>query len=667
MPTITLALAAGPGNAASNSNTFRLALTASNDRIHIPEGLWYFEEIMFNGNEWLPANLEIFGDGREHTVLRYVPTVDTIPFFFFAPEFGPNPPSRTILRDLQIIGRVSPGIGVPAVGTGVRMYRSHLNIVREVEIWNFELGIELGKTLVMGDPGLFTGYTAIENFEISGCETGIRLFNASNGVLLKSGRILGAATLIGSLSDPKDPNSPPTALPITLERGIGIHIEGTNSVAGPEGGSAVVISQVTVENSPICLKIANSHDIVVEGCYFEPDAARDPVTFEIVGNPNKYARKVTEIDTISERIALIGTVQSEPDLFAVNDPVKTEDWTPLYAERAPEARGVIDLDTYHGTGASFTSNVYGASYNGATAAHVNHIRNGDFSRGMKFWTLSTGAILVVTEQIGTTDCVIGGSSLMLGSSTQKTDHIAYEFVVDDGVRAITAMIRYRLATPAPAAFRVEICTVNGALVTPIGFYSDSDASGTDWRLRALTARFDGTLNGVKGPRKFQIRLYPFNVDGAAVSGKRVVIDSVWVVDGEYAAPYRPYQEGIEVLSGAERLVLFSGTSAIVGAGPSGIPATVRVPPNAVGMITEMSIMGVNASGSLTTLRVDDNTGGGAADVRDLVAMVSNRATLIEYTVPLLGSGTGPQWTMLGALAANAVTYSVRLKAWIYRL
>jgi hypothetical protein len=651
----------------TNAQAFRTALTLGFNRIRIPEGIWFIEEIMFNGNTWLPANLEIFGDGREKSILIYRPTDNTIPAFDFTPDFVGQPVSRTILRDLQVIGPVEPSIGVQAEGIGVRMFRSQLNIVREVEIWKFAIGIDLGKEPVPMDPVNFTGYTAIENFEINACTTGIRLRDASNGVLLKSGRILAAFGLIGSLEDPADPESPPTLLPIQKEIGVGIHIEGTNSASGPGGGSGVVISQVTVENSPLCLKIVNSHDIVVEGCYFEPGHATDG-NGETLPNDIPHARRIYEVDTVSERIDILGTVISPSNLFDPIDPVASEHWTPIYNRQLPEARGIIDPDAFQASGLSQTNKVHGAGTNGATAAHANHIRNGDFSRGLMFWAVNSTTTGFATEQIGATDSVVGGSSVRLVSSAQKTDHIAQDFVVDAGVRSITAMVRYRIDTPDPAAFRVEIATVNGAIVTPIGFYSDTDASDLSlWRVRAVTARFEGTLGGIKGPRTFQIRLYPYNVDGAASPLRRVIVDSVWVVEGEYAAPYRPYQEGVEVLVGGNRSFLFQGANANAPAGPAGIPASVPVPSNAVGMVTEMMIRSTSASTVLTTLRVDDNTALGFDEVRDVVAFVNNRPTITEYTVPLLGSGTGPTWSMLGATGGNLVTYSVRLKAWIYRM
>jgi hypothetical protein len=214
-----------PAVSAGNALAFRSALLSGARRIAIPAGTWYFEQIMYQGNAWLPANIEIFGEGRERSFLRYVPTDDTIPAFQFIS--GSTTSSRGIIRELQLIGRVTPSLGVPAVGVGVRLLNTYLNSLRDLEIWNFDVGIDF--------PAGFTGYTAIERFEINACRTGIRMRDGSNGALISSGRILGSLARVGS-------GNPATSPPITAETGVGIDIEGTSGAGGPAGGSGIVIS-----------------------------------------------------------------------------------------------------------------------------------------------------------------------------------------------------------------------------------------------------------------------------------------------------------------------------------------------------------------------------------------------------------------------------------------
>jgi hypothetical protein len=74
---------------------------------------------------------------------------------------------------------VSPAVNVPSVGIGIRLLNTQLNCIRDVEIWNFDVGIDF--------PAGFTGYTTIERFEITACTTGIRMRDGSNGVLISSG------------------------------------------------------------------------------------------------------------------------------------------------------------------------------------------------------------------------------------------------------------------------------------------------------------------------------------------------------------------------------------------------------------------------------------------------------------------------------------------------
>jgi hypothetical protein len=641
--------------AADDNAAALVSVLAPGARIHIPAvvingvyGVYHFSELDFGGGvHSLPPNVEIFGDGPDRTYIKYEPTNEALPLFDLAPGF-----SGSVIHDLQLIGPQPPGLGVPSRCMAIRMQPSRHNIVRDVWFYYFE-------TAILHE-GNFSGYSVIEQFMITGCTHGIKLHEASNAVLISAGRIVSAVKLTGS-----DPNG--TAFPLKAETGAGIDIQGTNGSSGPGGGSGIVLSQVTIEDSHVCLRIVNSHDIVAIGCYFEPGYAKILVDGVLVPMPNtlEVPRKTLEIDAGSERISILGSVQSESDLFPPGDPFATQNWTPHYNFQAPEARGTIDTDAFRRTGTTYTNNAYGAATSGATAAHANHLRNGDMSRGATFWT-AVGTLGVSTSQLAA-HYVIGGRSLLLRSSATSTDHVFQDFVIDSGVRTITAIVRYRnLEASDKAAFRIDLATVDGLDVTTLGFYSDTDANSTDWRVRALTARFEGTPGGVQGPRTFRVRLYPYNVDGPGEALRTVIVDSVWVVEGEYAAPYRPYQEGIELLSGSDRTVMFSGPGVSANFGPAPIPGTVLVPRNAVGMVVEMSLKSTDASNTLTVLRVDDNTGG--PEVHELVAMLSDRPTTTELTLPLIpGATPGPQWSLTGASSLNLVTYSVVLKGWIYRL
>lgn len=637
--------------AADDNSTELVTALNMNPRVYIPEGNYYFGKLNFGGTHVLPANVEISGAGRDRTFMRYVIPGDDAPLFEF-----PTGPCNSVIRDLQLIGPVVPSLGSPARGRAIYINASHHNIIRDVWIYYFDTAIQVDGNTNSID---FAGYTVVEYFAITGCTFGIKLLEASNAVLLSAGRIVSSVALTGD-----GPNH--DQLPLKGETGVGIDIVGTNGSSGPGGGSGIVISQVTVEDTPISLRIADSHDIVVIGCYFEPGYAKMKVNNEFVPMPNELTvpRKTHEIDAGSERISILGTVQSESDVFVPGDPTATENWTPYTNFQALEARGSIDTDAFRRTGSSFKSNGYGAATSGATAAHANHIRNGDMSRGTQFWT-PVGSLAVGSAD-GPTHHVIGGRSLLLRSSANSGDHVFQDFVVDAGIRAITAVVRYRpFDDSVKAAFRIDIATVDGMNVTPLGFYSDTNPASTGWRVRGLTARFDGTLTQLQGPRTFRVRLYPYNVDGAGLENQNVLVDSVWVVDGEYAAPYRPYQEGIELLSGSDRTVLLSSVNS--SSNFTAATPTLSYPANAVGMIVEMAIKSSNSSTVVTALQVNDNTGGPSA-IHTVSAMLSNRTTTTELTLPLNPKATPPpQWTLSGASAGNLVTCSVVLKGWVYRL
>lgn len=645
------------GAALTNTQAIQRALEAGYLRICVPAGAWYFQGITAFGNPWLPAGAELFGEGKTLSTLRYVPTGPSSAAISLDPGVGAG---RCRVHDLRLDGPVAPGdepekLGVRPTNTGIRASHSQYTLIHDVAIWDFQIGIDLAP-----DPGKFTGQTAIERFEINRCTTGIKLRDATNAVHISSGRIHYALVLLGS-------GPTQTTPPIVDEEGVGIDIEGTMFSNGPGGGTGVLLSQVTIENTPLCLRIVKSHDIVVAGCYFELFERVTPHTITRV-------RRIFEIDGFSERISILGSTQAEANVLPPppHPPIPKQNWTPICAPRLPEGRGVIDLDSFHFTGDSPGLNAYGAGYNGATAPHASFIRNGDMSRDTLYWT-TKGPATLAGIKTGLGNFVIGGRSLELTSTTDMANHVRQDFVVDHGVRTLTAMVRYR-PTPgsvAPFAFRVEMVLLTGladpdlATETVLGFYSDTDPTIGDFRVRALTARFDGADAGVNGPRRFRIKLYPYNVsDGSAVAGKQVHVDSVWVVDGEYAAPYRPYYEGIEVLPEPSRPVLFQAANTSSNLAATGIPASIRVPSNAVGMVTEMSIQGSAAFTTTTFLRVDDNSGANTAgEVREVHAYVNDRPTLVEYTVPF----GKPMWSTQGASMANTISYHVRVKAWIYRL
>lgn len=625
----------------TNATAFASALAVSN-QIAVPAGTWYFAEIIVGGNPWLPFGVEIFGQGVEGgTILRYLPTDDAIPAFSFFPGI-----SRSVLRNFRLEGRVPTSLLVPnvgPVGIGISCDRSLFNRVRDVLLTDFNVGIQLN----MGAPSTYAAHNVIERFEVHRCRTGLLARDGTNATVIENGRVF--QSVIGY--DAEGPGG-------AHEEGIGINVDGTlDPTFGPIGAQALLISGVTIEPAVVALRIAASRDVVVQSCYIE---AGDPYSTGTPPSAWPYGRvrhRSFDIDDRCGEIVMIGNLVSEP-----NVPPGEENWTPTEIAIVPEARGAVDNSSAptSGTVSYFTSG-YGGGVSGATAALANRIRNSDMSRGTMFWSTSGDAIVTPNQS----PFVIGGASTRLQVFTQTNSHIYQDFVVDGGMRSVTAAVRYQLLSAGVNAFRMDLVEVVGGVAgTRLGFFSDVGPGPTGWRVRSVTGRFDGLTGGVAGPRTLRVRLFPYNAQQLPPpAGQAALIDSVWIVDGEYCAPYRPNSDAVELLRADNRQSFFAGTTN-VDVGPTAALPT-QVPSNAVGMVVEMQIQGSAATTFQTILRVDDNEG--ASQVRDIHAIVNNRPTIVEYTVPVTPGGIAPQWSVLVGNPANTVTYAVRVKTWFLRM
>jgi hypothetical protein len=238
-------------------------------------------------------------------------------------------------------------------------------------------------------------------------------------------------------------------------------------------------------------------------------------------------------------------------------------------------------------------------------------------------------------------------------------------VLDSGLRSITVNVRYRLMSAGTNGFRIELLDVVSGTV--LGYYSDASAGGgsSTWQIRSLTGRFEGLAGGVQGPRTMRVRIYPFFRTDAAPAGQQVLVDSVWLVDGEYAAPYRPYTEGIEILRGDDRQLLVNqtGTAAQV---PTALVFN-RVPSNAVGVILDVRLSAASGSTIHTYVTLDDNEGGAFQQERVLSAPANGRWALTDTLLPLAPGAGNIQWSLVGPVAGNTTTLTIRLKAWVLRM
>lgn len=608
----------------ANAQAFRDALHSSARRIAIPAGVWHFQEIMYEGHSWLPEGVEIFGQGRDgKTTLVYHPTDLTVPAFSFAPS-SHDLRAQSTIRDLRLYGPVTNKCNQPPQGIGISLDQALFCHVRDVAVWYFDVGI-------MFNSGVrpYSGHNYVERFEVNSCRTGVFVGDHTNACVLANGRVFYAVVLYDA-SHPKG----------AREEGVGIDISGTTGPIGPQGGQGLVISGVSIENSPLCLRVATSMGVSVQGCYLEP------------GNlvQGSVRRRSVHVDEATMGLTFEGTLFSEPDV-----PTGEWNWTPTYVEVPPETRGVIDVPQAPQSGNAYAVNAYGGAISGTTTAKANLLKNADMSRGAMFWSSSVPGPLITPYQ---RPFVTGGASTLLTAGVTTTEHILQDFVIDSGVRTVTVGVRYQLLDPGVNAFRIDL--YHPASGTRLGFFADTGPGPTPWRVRSLTGRFDGLAGGVVGPRRLRVRVYPYNGNPVRLNGQRVLIDAIWLVEGEYAASYRAYTDGIELLRGDDREEFFAGTTN-VPVGPVAVGPT-YVPSNAIGMTVEMQVQGSLATVTPTILRVDDLTG----PSRDVHALVNQRPTLIDYTLPY-AQGTPPQWSVLGADAVNTVQYSVRLKAWILRL
>lgn len=649
---ISTATSNEPAYAPTNSAAFRAAidyaLTTGSRKIAIPAGIFPFEDIEFDDNPWLPHGIEIFGQGTfsnagivNGTILRYFPIerspgADPRPAFQFYP--GGNG-SHSTLRDLTLWGPVDPTVNVPPEAIGISMHASHFNRVRDVSVWHFDIGVQFNEGVT--SPATFSAYNVLERFTINRCRTGIRVGDATNGNVIRNGRVFYSLVQY----DDEGPGDP-------REEGIGIDVDGVYADA-PVGGRALVISGVDIESAATCLRILASRDIAVIGGFFEAGSLVAAVGSPPVPYPyGERRRRSLDIDDLTEGLTFVGSHFSEPSI----PPTGEQDWTPTYIAIPPEVRGVIDASSAGGSGTAYDVDGRGGGISGTTAAHANRIKNADFSRGAMFWNAS-GSLVIAPNQ---TTYVTGGASLALQVVASPTENINQDFAIDSGVRTVTVNVRYQLFTAGVHAFRVDLFDVSSA--TRIGFFSDVGPGPTGWRVRSLTGRFDGLSGGVVGPRRLRVRVFPYAGPLSALEEQEVLVDSVWLVDGEYAASYRPYAEDVELLIADEREAFFVGQATTSPVGPTAAGPT-NVPSNAIGMVVEMWIAGADATATPTILRVNDLSG--TLTTRDLHAFVSGRPTMIEYTLPFSG-GTPPQWTVVGGSMTNVVDYSVRLKKWILR-
>lgn len=602
-------------HATTNAAAFAAAFAVST-KVAVPAtGLtqWYaFAPIT------LPLGAEIFGQGPTLTRLRYYPGASSAPALRFATGL-----SRGRLSGFRLNG---PVVYPASTHTGISFDRSQFNWVSDVWIEDFATGV----TFNTDAAAPYSAHNVLERFEIQRItRVGIFLGGGSNAETVGPGRCQSVINAAGT-------------------EGVSIYLSGKFTLPlGVDGPNGIVIRSVACDTAFECLRIENARGVLVTGCYFEPFDGTPP-------------RRMLNIDAASEDISLVGNAFSPP-----TPPAELAERTPSFVRQAPEARGpAIEAPSFPALG-YFNARTQGASVSGATAAYSNRIKKGDMSRGTLFWP--TENVMGGTQVVEPGNYVIGGKSLLLTVGTDINFRMYQDVVLDGGLRSITVNVRYRLMTAGTNGFRIEL--VDLASGTVLGYYSDPSSGGgsSTWQTRSLTARFEGLAGGVQGPRTMRVRIYPYIRGDVGPTSQQVLVDSVWLVDGEYAAPYRPYTEGIEILRGDDRQLL-TNTTPYTAAQPLTTLSFNRVPSNAVGVILDVRISAVAGSTTNTYVLLDDNEGTGAAQQeRILSAPANGRWAQTDTLLPFVPSAPNIQWQLVGAAPLNATTVVIRLKAWVLRM
>ncbi len=178
------AVPGGIGSSAVNALAFRNALAAGATRILIPEGSWWFNEILFGGNWYLPLGVEIFGEGVNATVLNYNPINALIPAFKAWPTpLGTGQFARSSFHDFTLLGPVVPGVNTPPVGVGIDLDNALFCRVVDVQIWQFAIGVRFNT----GAINTYSAYNVLDRFEINSCRVGIQMATRPTGTRSKMG------------------------------------------------------------------------------------------------------------------------------------------------------------------------------------------------------------------------------------------------------------------------------------------------------------------------------------------------------------------------------------------------------------------------------------------------------------------------------------------------
>lgn len=427
-------------------------------------GSQYRTRVLFEGGDFrvegtilVPSGVSIVGVGPTTRFIQ----VGAAPVFSFANVI------RGSLEDCFVQGQ---GIAVIAnrVGTGIVMSTSQFVDIRNVQVWDFARGIDVGD----GSP--FTGYASIRNVEVNRCTSGIRALQNSNVVTIQSSRVFfsyGAA-----------------------DEGVGIDID---------SASAISIIDVAVDGADECIRIRNAAapsylQAFVAGCYFEPGTNPDTLT---VGSAYDIELQSTGSD--ADQLTWMANQIS-----------------------ANRYRATIPPSSLHRFDTP-SREFFGAAFDGGAQPKRNYVRNGriDYYNPafVPGWAAGGGLGLAVATAPGE---FFTGVRSFRATATTPLSSLSSTFVVTDDADWITVCVRYRVLSGAGFLISAQ----SGNNLGQYADFEVTPAN--EWRIAYVQVRVDPDIQTNPALRAAAANILPDAINGVgeclvdevwAVPGRHAVV------------------------------------------------------------------------------------------------------------------------------------------------
>lgn len=294
---------------------------------------------------------------------------------------------RGELSDLTLLGASGDSI-TARNGKGISVVGSQFVTVRNVEVWDFEIGIDLSD----GTP--YSAYNVMgPRIEVNRCTTGVRAWANCNDTIVFGSRIFYAFGVAGE--------------------GVGVDIV---------DASSVTLLSNTIESSDCCVRVVGSTvgslRALIQSNYLEPGA--NPVTSSV--------GSAYDIDVDGSSATDTNLVQG-------------------FANTVSAARGRVSVRPGAGHRWDSPSAVpFGAMIGAGVEPKRNLIRNGGFgywnAANVPDWSGANGVVVAAATGVG--QFVTGVRSLQV-SATTVTSVLSCGFVVSDPrIEWVTVGVRYRV-------------------------------------------------------------------------------------------------------------------------------------------------------------------------------------------------------------------------------